>query len=431
MGAEVKVNSLDLYQEKKDPTTGKNISYLHDTYKFFTEERDISKKLYGKGSPQETTAKLTNNGIYGKISQGLKEKSIRDVATNEMKTTKTSKLTSPAHASHLTALIRCALTSTMQQLHEKGYKAFSVTTDGFISNAPLEEVRNCDMYGLEKLFELSSQNLRNNNIVWEEKHEQERLLNISTRTNVGLDSTNHAIDGGVNATVGYIGDNFVEDYLKRDEKGIYLKQHTLPSLTKMVYEGVDYVDIETDKNLLMNYDFKRKLDLDTINDFAVNYEGKNYNVVNFDTKPYEDIKEWQDVQKTMDRIGLSLLNSKDYENALSPNIELIKGDTKSEILNGIYFMLEQYGYKRTFDTIGENEVIKSMNTAARNLGVKLDMTPTLLNEMKLNNKYEQEISTPEITDVFISKVKESTLGKLNRNPVHKNEVEPEVSEGRF
>ena len=431
MGAEVKIKSLDLYHEMKDPKTGQNISYLHDTYKFFTEERDKAKQIYGKGSPQEVVAKLTNNGIYGKLAQGLKEKSIRDVASNEMKSTKTSKLTSPAHASHLTALIRCALTSTMQQLHEKGYKEYSVTTDGFISNAPLDEVASCDMYGLKKLFEASSLNLRGNDIVWEEKHTQDRLLNISTRTNIGLDMTNHAVDGGVNATVGYIGDNFVEDYLSRDEKGIYLKQHTLPSLAKMVYEGIDYVDIETDKNLLMNYDFKRKVYLDTIKDYAVNYEGKNYNVVNFDTNPYEDVKEWQDVQKTMDRVGSSLLNSRDYENALAPNIELTKGDPRSEILNGIYFMFEQYGYKRVFDAIGENEVIKSMNTAARNLGVKLDMTPTLLNEMKLNNKFDKEVASKDITDVFVGKVKESTLGKLQRDPSKNGDVEPEVAEGRF
>ena len=442
MGATIHVKELKLYEEERDPQTGKAVSTLGNAYKFFTENREAAKHEYGKGSPQEENAKLFGNGVYGKLSQGLKEKSIRDVASNEMKSVKTSSLTSPAHASHLTAMIRSSLCATMEELHRKGFDCVSVTTDGFISNASLQDVRNCEMFGLRDLLAESSKNLRGNDIVWEEKHHQPRLLNVSTRVNYGLDVSNHQVDKGVEASTGYTGDNFVKDYLSRGENGITLTTRIFPSLTKMVYDGKDYIPDELVKNLLTNYDFKRQVDLSTIKDMRVEYECQDYNVVNFDTKPYETIDDWLTVQKTMDRNKISLLTARDYEDVLAPKIELRENDLRSEILVGLYANIDGLKFSHAIDSIGENEFIKSVNTAARNLGCDLNLTPTLLHEIQTNNIYQP--NDPEIvaiasdnTNTFIEKVETSLDKKLEKtrqlleDDPQIEESDPDVSNGKF
>ena len=57
-----------------------------------------------------------------------------------------SAVTSPYHAAYTTALVRCMLIVCVNQLRSMGFYVYSVTTDGFITDAPISVVRSLDAF---------------------------------------------------------------------------------------------------------------------------------------------------------------------------------------------------------------------------------------------------------------------------------------------
>ena len=76
----------------------------------------------------------------------------------------------------------------INELANKGYKSYSVTTDGFITNAPTEIVRGLDAFGFGNIFQQGRYTLNQRtdeceaNQVWEPKHFNDIFLNITTRS---------------------------------------------------------------------------------------------------------------------------------------------------------------------------------------------------------------------------------------------------------
>ena len=98
-------------------------------------DRSIAKETYGKGSIEEKLLKLFVNGGYGKIAQNVIEKHTWDGWREEMDDIGCSAITSPERAALITDIVRCMLIGTMNQLSDRGLRTFSVTTDGFITEA--------------------------------------------------------------------------------------------------------------------------------------------------------------------------------------------------------------------------------------------------------------------------------------------------------
>ena len=101
-----------------------------------------------------------------------------------------SAVTSPYHACYTTALVRAMLIGCINQLHDKGYHVYSVTTDGFITNAPENVLVNeTDAFGFTAIFQEARYTLSGNRIdcdanhVWETKHYNDTFLNITTSPN--------------------------------------------------------------------------------------------------------------------------------------------------------------------------------------------------------------------------------------------------------
>ena len=63
----------------------------------------------------------------------------------------------------------------------------SVTTDGFITS--VEEIEHFDCFGIADVFRDARQALVGDPTVWEIKHHQDDLVNLSTRGNVSLHDT--------------------------------------------------------------------------------------------------------------------------------------------------------------------------------------------------------------------------------------------------
>lgn len=338
MGAEVKVKFFAIFSYKKDENMMPT-SMLNKAYTLMTNLREEAAKIYGKKSAQAMMWKLAINGSYGKASQNVTAKRSRSAVYNLMEDLGPSSVTSPAHAAYFTAVPRVFLACTMQQLHDMGYTSYSVTTDGFISDAPLEALVSCRAYGLRDEYYSASTSLRGEpkpgkDAVWEAKHSQDYLLNITTRVNQGFwDMKSGCVSKEekretVDAHAGYkipneiIMDEFGEkvqkesrftyDYLNRGEYGVVVKTKNLPNLIDLIWEGVDYVADESTSLLKLNFDFKRKIK--NLREVQLEFRSENYTVVNFDTEPFCDFDEyliWKSVFKEQKK---SLRTIEDYIN---------------------------------------------------------------------------------------------------------------------
>lgn len=333
MGARVYVNEFRFYASVKNGN-GDDVYTLRKAYKRMTVFRKLAKEKYAtkdnKKPVQEIVWKLANSGSYGKMGQNVKAKKSRDVRYDKTVDMEPSSITSPPHAAYITALPRVLLCSVMQQLTDKGYKNFSVTTDGFITNAPLEALEACDGYGLVQLFKQSREYLVGDPKVWERKHRQNHLLNITTRVNVGFDDPETGlVDPGENvcAHVGFKrtkrteaeradlsdGALFIQKYLYGGKNGVVVENLILPNLNDVVRREKDYVGRITTCTLRYNFDFKRKPDFGTMQEAVFNFRGDDHKVMNFETVPYENFDEYERYRDSKNRFR-TIRTLQDYTN---------------------------------------------------------------------------------------------------------------------
>lgn len=321
MGAKIVFKNFKMYASllKEDENGHKvALSSCARGYKSLIQNRELTKNIYGKKSLMEITAKLVNNGVYGKMGQSVQSKTMRNIEYNVTEEKPPSMVSSAPHASYTTALVRCILCATMEQLERKGFICYSVTTDGFITNAPEDVLKSCDAFGLYRLFQQSRAFLLDNpdEPVWECKHQQKYLLNITTRMNQGFDdmSVGETIKNKtVDAHVGYKGDDFPSAYLERSKTGIDFEMLQLPSLQAICYGCTDYVGTKLKKNIKANYDFKRYIDVDSLVNREITFRGNVFTVPNFQTKPYDTYEDYLKACDGMKHIRYSILTAQEYK----------------------------------------------------------------------------------------------------------------------
>lgn len=100
-----------------------------------------------------------------------------------------SSVTSPYHAAMITSLVRALLLAKANEV-----TLYSVTTDGGIFD--VDCIDHLESFGLSDVFRDSREALAGDRTVWEIKHRQNTLLNVTTRGNVSLEP------GGVLAKAG-------------------------------------------------------------------------------------------------------------------------------------------------------------------------------------------------------------------------------------
>lgn len=180
-------------------------------------------------------------------------------------------------------------------IEDQGYKVYSVTTDGFISNIPEKFINNILNYGAtvlsHKLLQTYREKLDGNKEYYSIKHSNKGFYNYTTRGNISFN-----IDG-VRAKNGYKG-QYVEDDLiiKIYENDYILKDiFTKPNNIKNIfYKGEEYIFETVEKNIMFDYDFKRDIDTKTVQDINFIYYDQVNNTkydlkgLYFETIPYQD-----------------------------------------------------------------------------------------------------------------------------------------------
>ena len=267
-------------------------------------QRAEAKRIFGKGSIQEIRLKEMINSVYGKLAQGLAGKRNYSTRIDKVEDTPPSSITQPLLASMTTSLVRAIVSVAMHQLHMKGFRIASVTTDGFLTDAPFEVLNSLNLFGFKAIYEAVRGMMTGDPTMWETKHKCLSLIAMTTRGQIG---------------VGYIGDskvpvakagykpesNFTERYgdkapeelarrfLMRKGK-LEMGYYKLPSPKEYIRKGADGVGIFQKKTIEWEYDLKRKptnirMEKMTIGD-------QTYEHVAFDTVPWNTIEDFIDAR---------------------------------------------------------------------------------------------------------------------------------------
>ena len=265
-------------------------------------DRTIAKKTYGKNSIEEKLLKLFVNGAYGKISQNVIEKHTWDGWREEMEDIGCSSITSPERAALITDIVRCMLIGTMNQLSDMGMRTFSVTTDGFITEASLDDVNACDCYGFRKYLRESRIWLTGDDpTIWAEKHDQFTLINPTTRCNVGFGGKKGVLAHGGFVT-GEKKDSkedavkMAETILTRSGRVTYTTLEFV-NQKEMVTTGCDFYTFKQKRSIRLDFDFKRKPVKDSFQQVSGEICGVAYEYMNFETEPFDTIEEYEEYRR--------------------------------------------------------------------------------------------------------------------------------------
>lgn len=280
---------------------------LASAVKQLVEDRNRAKKEIGKGKLEELILKTMVNSGYGKNAQNVVVKSSWTAFKDKMEDLGCSAITNPLSAMMITSLVQCELLAAQNQMNELGYVSCSVTTDGFISNCPEEELKSLDLYGFRMFMEQARLFLTGDPELWEIKHCQDDLINFTTRGNVSLHSKDNPIMYHGKPFPGVCAHNSTKSGYESDsyEDRLWLITQVLGRTRTVDYTEEEWVSFKelvqgqpfstkpVTRHIRMDFDMKRKPDRNSFTTDRPVVNGVEYEIAHFDTLPYDDVAEFR------------------------------------------------------------------------------------------------------------------------------------------
>ena len=254
----------------------------------FTRLIQRLRREYPKKSLEEVMVKEIGNSLYGKLAQGLSDKTAFDTATGLSKRIGPSAVTNPYMAAHTTGLIRAVCGELLHRI--PSYRAVvSVTTDGFLTDAPLGEL---DQTGpLCRRYQALCQLLHGAESgepvpMLELKHHAKQIVSIKTRgqcTAIKGDAAPVLAKAGVKCagTAEEQNKKIMQLYLERVPDQKVDASHLIPLREQWLTER-DLVEIKKQVRLSYEFDQKRQL----VNPRMVDVAGRSH--IACDTVPWVD-----------------------------------------------------------------------------------------------------------------------------------------------
>lgn len=149
---------------------------FEDFVKFIRSKRSA----YKKGELSELLWKEVGNSLYGKLAQGLKGKTTFNTQLKENKPVPRSAITCAFYACYITGFTRALIGELLNSIPPDKF-AVSVTTDGFLTNARLDELDFSGTLSSRYKALLDSIMPEGDNAVLEEKHRVKQLCCMKTR----------------------------------------------------------------------------------------------------------------------------------------------------------------------------------------------------------------------------------------------------------
>ena len=260
----------------------------------FVEGRVINSKRHPRGNrvfnsflehcveernkhPKKTVMNLfwkeVANSTYGKVAQGLRPRRIYNLKTDDTEILQESKVTNPFYAAFITAFCRGTLSEIMNKLPAET-TVFSVTTDGFLTNATEQQIQNATGGTLSRYYMSARRRLAQSEMIYEVKHVIRRPLGWRTRGQATLMSGAESDYPGSSPSERVVlakGGIKLPEKLDKPEENtriveMFFKRepnHRVPmvlglGIKDMYLEGKDFIDKSVTKRLSMEFDWKRK-----------------------------------------------------------------------------------------------------------------------------------------------------------------------------
>lgn len=300
--------------------------------KQLVQDRKKAKNDHGKGCLEELTLKMMVCSGYGKVGQNVIDKHTWSAFKDEMENIGCSAITDPFRAMMITSIVQCTLLAAQNQLNDLGYMSCSNTTDGFMSNCLFKTLKELDLYGFKPYLEQARLFLTDGQDpnIWEIKHCQDDLINITTRGNVSLHYIDKDKDGNIisqnpmifdgKAYPGVCAHNSAKSGYKSDsyeDRLWYMTQVlsrtgpiecTNPEFsnwkTFVQSEGKkDFNVSQKTRKLHMDFDMKRKPIRSSFHTDYPIINGVQYEIAHFDTEPFHDVGEFRLYRKKKELCG--------------------------------------------------------------------------------------------------------------------------------
>lgn len=278
-----------------------------------------------KGSFENLFWKEVGNSTYGKTAQGLREKRVYDLRDDAMVPLPPSQITQPFFASFITSFVRAVLGEILNGF-SSDVDVFSVTTDGFLSNASDAELTSATSGPIFKLFADARLALDNSGKPIETKHEIGRPIGWRTRGSATLvpgNGPNGIVlqKGGLktNEQLSTADENeyVINQFLNRTPESV-IQYRSAIGVKDMVRIDSDLLFLNIEKRLSMEFDWKRKPVSER--DVEFNHAGTRHKHLSFNTVPHKTHAEfeayreaWEGFDKKPRRTLKSLRDFRDFE----------------------------------------------------------------------------------------------------------------------
>jgi len=251
--------------------------------------------------------KELGNSLYGKTCQGLREKRVFDNRTGQHRDMPPSCLTCVVFAAHVTGLIRAALGEVMNALPAT-VSVLSCTTDGFVCNATREELDAASAQPACDILRECRSRLHDTREILEVKHGAQQILVWRTRgqaTGEKMEEREIVLaKAGLN--MGSIKDTALNNttviltFKNRCANDIWFSQ-SLPSPLHLFKKGGDFIALEREHRLNMEYDFKRTPTDPVMRGLRGGMFVREH--LAFTTRPWRDLKSYQRTRELFDNFS--------------------------------------------------------------------------------------------------------------------------------
>lgn len=263
--------------------------------------------------------KLIGNTLYGKVGQGLREKSGFDISSGLSSKIPYSPVTNAHYAAHATGFVRATMMEIIRKLTmDNKVQIVSATTDGFLTNATQEQLDNCLDGPLAKRFQNICTEVSGEDMM-QLKHHAKQVISMKTRGQLTSELGNTkpvCAKAGVKPPKG-VNENtwMVELFLDRYPKQKIERSH-LASARDMWLKEMDLVSIHTMQTLNLEWDFKRCPVDPRMVKVRHPVSGEMVEHLSFDTVPWNRVDEGLDARTYFDewRVNNCLKTMEDWDN---------------------------------------------------------------------------------------------------------------------
>ncbi len=281
----------------------------------FTKHCINERKKHPKKSLNNLFWKELVNSTYGKTAQGLRERRIYDLRSAQTKPLEPSKITNPVYAAFITAFCRAVLSEIMNELPES-VQIFSVTTDGFLTDATDAQMRKASFKTLGYEYNGARRVLAREWLIYEVKHIIHQPLGWRTRGQATLKPSQEKdfdgidlapkVDERIVLAKGGIKLNRVLSKAEQNDEIVNLFLNRKPTDTmaalqgagirEMYEQGMDFVDKRVTKRLSMEFDWKRRPH--AAGDVPVRFgDQPDTSHLAFSTKPWDSVAQFNTVRE--------------------------------------------------------------------------------------------------------------------------------------